>query len=77
MIAKVSDTGPGLREEEIKHLFDRFYQVKRVSSEKSNGIGLGLAIVNKIMDLHGFEIKVESKLSEGTSFILVFPVSVL
>ncbi len=73
LTASVSDSGPGLTEEEIAHIFDRFYQVKRVSSPKSSGTGLGLAIVKKIMDLHGFEITVESMPTVGTSFILTFP----
>ena len=75
LIVEMSDNGPGLSEEEIKHLFDRFYQVKRISSEKSGGSELGLTIVKKIMDLHGFDIKVKSELNKGTSFILTFPVS--
>ena len=49
--------------------------MKRISSEKSGGSGLGLTIVKKIMDLHGFDIKVKSELNKGTSFILTFPVS--
>ncbi len=73
--AKLTDSGPGLSEEEIHHIFDRFYQVKRISSGKSAGSGLGLAIVKKIMDMHNFDINVESGISKGASFVLTFPVA--
>jgi len=75
LVAKISVSGPGLNENEAKLLFDRYYQAKRTSSEKAGGSGLGLAIVKKIMDLHGFNIKVESELEKGTTFVLTFPVS--
>jgi len=73
IIAVISDSGVGIKKEEAPLVFDRYYQIKRVSSDKSNGTGLGLAIVKKIIDLHEFRIKVESELSEGTSFIITIP----
>jgi signal transduction histidine kinase len=69
----ISDSGLGIKSEEIPLVFDRYYQIKRVSSENPHGTGLGLAIVKKIIDLHAFKINVESKLSEGTSFIIIIP----
>ncbi len=73
IIALISDSGVGIKKEEVPLVFDRYYQIKRVSSEKSNGTGLGLAIVKKIIDLHEFRIKVESELSKGTAFIITIP----
>ena len=50
---------------------DKYYQIKRVSDSKNKGTGLGLAIVKKILDLHEFEIIVDSDLNKGTSFNII------
>ena len=72
--ASITDTGIGINPEELPNIFDRYYQSKRVSSERNTGTGLGLAIVKKIADMHKIDIEVKSQLSKGTSFILTFPV---
>ena len=75
----VSDTGCGIPEEEIEHIFDRFYRAR--PTEKSSpgadaqSCGLGLAIVKRILDLHGSRITVTSQVDEGTRFEFDLPVA--
>jgi signal transduction histidine kinase len=75
LILTISDNGLGMREEEIPHIFDRYYQVKRISYDKSAGSGLGLSIVKKILDVHNFDVSVKSTPSKGTSFLISIPVN--
>jgi len=65
------DSGIGLRESEIPHLFERFYRAD--SSRTKEGTGLGLAIVKEIIELHGGEIQVSSELGKGTTFTVSLP----
>ncbi len=74
IIVEIADTGPGISNEEMPHIFDRYYQIKRVSNGSSEGTGLGLAIVKKIADLHAINIEVKSEVNIGTSFILKIPI---
>lgn len=71
---KVSDTGTGVPEEHLPHLFDRFYRVDKTRSRANGGTGLGLSIVKKIVEQHGGSISVESELGRGTTFIITLPV---
>jgi two-component system OmpR family sensor kinase len=71
---QVADTGHGIPAEELPHLFDRFYQVKKSQREVGDGVGLGLAIVKRILDLHAVSISVSSTLSTGTRFAFSLPV---
>lgn len=66
----VSDTGIGMTPEEQKHIFDRFYRAE--DSRTSGGFGLGLALVKRIADVHGWKIDVESKKDIGTTFTVRF-----
>jgi len=63
----VSDTGSGIAEKDVPHIFDRFYHGPRVG-KKSTGTGLGLAIAKKIVELHGGDIRVDTELKRGTAF---------
>ena len=72
--AVISDTGSGIEKEEIPLIFERYYQVKRISHEGNSGTGLGLTIVKKILDLHQIDVKVDSSPAKGTAFILTIPV---
>ena len=68
----VEDAGPGIREDALKHIFDKFYQVD--NSHKQEGNGLGLALVKKIVDLYEGQIHVENLSDNGCRFIVKLPV---
>lgn len=70
---KVQDTGIGIPDESLPFIFDRFYRVDKSRSKKTGGSGLGLSIVKKIADIHGADIKVESKTDRGTIMSIRFP----
>ena len=67
----VRDHGPGIAPEHISHLFERFWQAD--SSHRAEGSGLGLPLAQRIMELHGGRVEVESRPGEGAVFALVFP----
>lgn len=67
----VKDNGIGMKEENLAHIFDRFYQVDK-SRTKSESLGLGLSIAQWIIDKHAGKIRVESKLGKGTKFEILF-----
>ena len=69
----VSDTGCGIAEKDLDKVFDRFYRSAKDDNEASNSAGLGLAIVRKILDLHGSRITVSSELNHGTCFEFALP----
>ncbi|CAN5494746.1 hypothetical protein BH11ARM2_BH11ARM2_22470 [soil metagenome] len=66
----IADRGEGIPPEHIAHLFDRFYRVEESRSSESGGTGLGLAIVKSIVNAHGGEVEVQSKVGEGTTFVV-------
>jgi PAS domain S-box-containing protein len=65
---EIADTGIGIREEDLPHIFDRFYRSSEARALEHGGTGLGLAIVKKVMDMHGYEIDVSSHPGKGTTF---------
>ncbi len=65
----IQDYGCGISEDSLGHIFNKFYQVNK---KNQNGNGLGLALVHKIISLNNAEINVESKLNEGSKFIITF-----
>ncbi len=67
----VRDTGPGISEQDMAHLFERFYRIP--GSEGADGSGLGLSIANKIVEEHNGRIEVSSTLGEGTTFTVILP----
>jgi two-component system heavy metal sensor histidine kinase CusS len=67
----VKDTGCGISAEHLPRVFDRFYRID--SSRSSRGVGLGLALVKSIMDLHGGTAVAESEVARGTTVTLTFP----
>ena len=69
------DNGKGIAEENLKYIFNKFYQVDKTKHTK--GIGLGLSIVQRIVEIHGGRIEVASNLDEGTTFTIYLPKSVL
>jgi signal transduction histidine kinase len=72
---EVADTGEGIPEGDLPHIFDRFYRAEKSRSRASGGTGLGLAITRKILELHGSGITVRSTLHAGTTFSFILPTS--
>lgn len=72
---KVSDLGPGLTPEQQSRVFERFYRVDQSRTRASaEGSGLGLSIVQAIMEAHQGSVEIESELGRGTTFTLTFPI---
>jgi len=72
LVVSVKDDGPGIPEESLPLIFDRFY---RVRSEKATGTGLGLYICKQIIDAHRGKIWAESTLGKGTTFFIDLPIN--
>ena len=70
---KVADSGVGIPEDCQDQVFDRFYRVDKARSRDTGGTGLGLAITKSVVSLHNGEIKLYSKVGEGTTFTLRIP----
>ena len=66
----IKDTGKGIAKEDIKHIFDRFYQVR---NSNKDGTGIGLAIVKAFTELQGGTAKVESEVGKGSEFTIILP----
>jgi two-component system phosphate regulon sensor histidine kinase PhoR len=73
IVIDVRDTGIGIPEEHLTHIFERFYVVDKSRSRKLGGTGLGLSIVKHIVLAHGGRISVWSRLGEGTAFTIKLP----
>jgi PAS domain S-box-containing protein len=69
----IRDTGCGISEDEVLHIFDKFYRSNDESVQKEKGTGLGLSLTKEIISLHGGEISVESTVGVGSSFTIVLP----
>ena len=63
---EIEDDGPGIAEEDLKHIWDRFYKADKARSRNGGSSGLGLAIVKSILDVHGFTFGMESEPGDGT-----------
>lgn len=72
VILTIADTGIGISEDDLKHVFDRFYRANTPSKRVTRGTGLGLSICKKIADAHNATINVKSKLSVGSTFTVTF-----
>ncbi|MCL5073284.1 MAG: HAMP domain-containing histidine kinase, partial [Actinobacteria bacterium] len=69
----IEDSGIGISDENLIHIFDRFYRVSESRADK--GSGLGLSIVKEIVEVHKGQIKIDSKLGKGTKFEISLPVN--
>ena len=72
----VSDTGVGIPPEQLPHVFDRFHRVRDARARTHEGTGIGLALVQEIVRLHGGTIRVESGAGSGTTFVVSIPTGV-
>lgn len=69
----VTDSGEGIAPEHLPNVFERFYRADSSRHTTSGGSGLGLAIVRSIVEAHGGEVAVTSKLGEGSCFTITLP----
>jgi two-component system, OmpR family, sensor kinase len=72
-VLKVADTGQGINEVDMPHIFKRFYRADKSRTQANGRSGLGLAITKAIVDAHGGSIEVESPPGAGTTFIVRLP----
>jgi len=75
VLLSVADSGPGIPHHEQEHVFEEFYQLSNPERDRSRGIGLGLAIVRRLTDLLGIELRLESEPGKGATFMLLLPVA--
>jgi signal transduction histidine kinase len=73
-ILSIKDTGIGIPKEDIQRVTQRFFRVNKARTRSDGGTGLGLEISNKLIQLHGGELEIESDLGEGTCISIVLPV---
>jgi PAS domain S-box-containing protein len=75
VVVRVKDTGIGIAAENLPHLFDLFYQVDRSFTRSEGGLGLGLTLVHRLVEMHGGKVEVRSDgLNRGSEFIVHLPV---
>lgn len=73
VIFDIIDNGYGISEEDLPHIFDRFFRSTETHIVEQTGSGLGLAMTSEIIHLHGGEIKVQSEPGKGTQFTISIP----
>ena len=74
VMTTVSDTGAGISPDQLPHIFDKFFMGDNQAQAATKGTGLGLAIAREIVEAHGGKIVVESRVGEGTTFVVTLPV---
>ena len=74
LVLEVSDTGIGVSPDHQQRVFDRFYQVDGSSRRRHGGVGLGLAVVKDLVELHGGEVTLESEVGKGSTFTVSLPI---
>ncbi|SDS25059.1 hypothetical protein SAMN04488570_1463 [Nocardioides scoriae] len=75
VVVEVADTGLGIPEADLEHVFDRFFRTSVVQEHAIQGSGLGLSIVRSIVESHDGSITVRSRVGEGTTFALTLPLA--
>ena len=71
LVVQISDTGPGIDSDHLKHIFEPFFTTK----EEGQGTGLGLSVVYNIIEYHGGTISASSELGQGTMFTIELPIT--
>jgi signal transduction histidine kinase len=74
ILVEIQDTGQGIHQDELLHIFDRYQRNQRSNQKENEGLGLGLAIVKRIMEVHELEIDVNSIPEKGTNFSFKIPI---
>jgi signal transduction histidine kinase len=74
ILVEVQDSGQGISNEALPHIFDRYQRNQRSALKENEGLGLGLAIVKRILEVHNLEIKVKSAENKGTVFSFNIPI---
>jgi len=74
VVVSVMDTGIGISQEDLPHIWERFFQTEEAKKMRRAGFGLGLKIAREIVQMHGGEMGIESKLGEGSRFFFRLPV---
>lgn len=75
VVIEVTDTGIGIDPEHQAHIFERFYRVDPARGGEAGGIGLGLTIVQKVVELHEGRIEVQSQVNQGSIFRMYLPIT--
>lgn len=75
-LIKISDTGVGIANEDMPHIFDRFYRVDKGRARAEGGTGLGLSICKEIAASHGGRIEVKSEIGKGSMFMVYIPMKI-
>jgi signal transduction histidine kinase len=73
LVLIVADSGMGISEQNLPHVFDRFWQADGSSKRKYQGVGIGLALVKELVEIHGGKVGVESQEGKGTTFTVTLP----
>ncbi len=71
---RVYDTGCGISDKDLPHIFDRFYQASNQGMKNIGGTGIGLAFTKRLIELHSGCVNVESKVGEGSAFTVSMPI---
>ena len=74
VVLQIGDTGSGISDQDLPHIFERFYRANTDGWEQGGHAGLGLAITKSILDLHGSPMQVDSTVGVGTTFAFRLPV---
>ena len=75
VMISIEDNGIGISHEDLAHIFDRFYRASHAQAISNKGSGLWLAIVKRVVEMHGGSIEVESQLNTGSTFRVQLPVN--
>src|SRR4029078_1642431 len=69
----VRDTGSGISQHELQRIFERFHRIENARGRTYEGSGIGLALVQELVKLHGGAIRVESEVNKGSAFVVTIP----